>query len=200
MTSLADPTTITRLRAEFDGRLIGPDDDGYDEARAVFMGWIDGGRRDRTSRRRGGCRADRSVHGTPGWDSPSAAAVTAAPGRRTDGGIVLDLREMKARGDRRRARTAWAETGAYGGRVHEAAASTALSPGSATPASVGIGGITLAGIGFLARKHGLTIDSLLAAEVVTADGRARGRRRAVRHPDLFWAIRAAAATSASRPG
>ena len=56
--------------------------------------------------------------------------------------------------------------------------------------SVGIGGITLAGgVGFLARKNGLTIDDLLAAEVVTADGRGRSRRARTREPDLFWAIR-----------
>src|SRR5690606_26244725 len=52
-----------------------------------------------------------------------------------------------------------------------------------------IGGITLGGgIGYLVRKHGLTIDSLLAAEIVTADGQLL-RVDAENHPDLFWAIR-----------
>ena len=67
-------------------------------------------------------------------------------------------------------------------------------------ASVGIGGITLGGgIGYLVRKHGLTIDDLLAAEIVTADAELR-YVDAQRHPDLFWRSGVAAATSASRPG
>jgi FAD/FMN-containing dehydrogenase len=64
-----------------------------------------------------------------------------------------------------------------------------LVTGFGDTGSVGIGGITLGGgIGLLVRKHGLTIDSLLAAEVVTADGEML-RVDAQTHPDLFWAIR-----------
>ena len=64
-----------------------------------------------------------------------------------------------------------------------------MRPASAIPARSGIGGITLGGgVGFLVRKHGLTIDNLLAAEIVTADGELL-RVDAEHHPDLFWAIR-----------
>src|SRR5690606_23758054 len=70
-----------------------------------------------------------------------------------------------------------------------AAAEHGLATGFGDTGSVGIGGITLSGgIGFLVRKHGLTIDNLLAAEVVTADGRIL-HTDAETHPDLCWAIR-----------
>ncbi|MGH2805067.1 MAG: FAD-binding oxidoreductase, partial [Thermoleophilaceae bacterium] len=75
------------------------------------------------------------------------------------------------------------------GEYTTAAAAHGLATGFGDTGSVGIGGITLGGgAGFLVRKHGLTIDDLLAAEVVTADGELR-RADAETHPDLFWAIR-----------
>ena len=74
-------------------------------------------------------------------------------------------------------------------RIHTAAAARGLATGFGDTGSVGIGGITLAGgVGYLVRKHGLTIDNLLAAEVVTADGQLL-RANAEDHPDLFWALR-----------
>jgi FAD/FMN-containing dehydrogenase len=86
-------------------------------------------------------------------------------------------------------RTAWVETGATALQVTQALASHGLVIGFGDSGSVGVGGITLAGgIGFLVRKLGLTIDSLLAAEVVTADGRLL-RVDGENHADLFWAIR-----------
>jgi hypothetical protein len=87
------------------------------------------------------------------------------------------------------ARTAWAETGLTAAEVVTAAAEQGLVIGFGDTGSVGIGGITLGGgIGYHVRKHGLTIDSLLAAEIVTADGELL-RVDADSHPDLFWAIR-----------
>src|ERR687895_638262 len=87
------------------------------------------------------------------------------------------------------ARTAWVETGATAIQVTEALAEHGLVVGFGDSGSVGVGGLTLGGgIGFLVRKHGLTIDNLLAAEVVTADGRLL-RADEEQHPDLFWALR-----------
>ena len=87
------------------------------------------------------------------------------------------------------ARTAWAETGLTAGEYTTAAARARPGTGFGDTGSVGIGGITLGGgIGYLVRKHGLTIDNLLAAEIVTADGELL-RVDAENHPDLFWAIR-----------
>jgi FAD binding domain len=86
-------------------------------------------------------------------------------------------------------RTAWAQTGLTAGAYTTAANAYGLATGFGDTASVGIGGLTLGGgIGYLVRKHGLTIDSLLAAEVVTADGRLL-HVDAETHPELFWALR-----------
>jgi hypothetical protein len=85
--------------------------------------------------------------------------------------------------------TAWAQTGLTAGEYTTVAGAYGLATGFGDTGSVGIGGITLGGgIGFLVRKHGLTIDDLLAAEVVTAAGRLL-RADADTNPDLFWALR-----------
>jgi FAD/FMN-containing dehydrogenase len=107
----------------------------------------------------------------------------------SDGGIVLDLSDMKALEIDVEGRTAWAQTGLTAANTPPQRAAHGLATGFGDTGSVGIGGLTLGGgIGYLVRKHGLTIDDLLAAEVVTADGRLL-RVDAETHPDLFWAIR-----------
>src|SRR3972149_2442912 len=107
----------------------------------------------------------------------------------TDGGIVLDLRDMKALEIDVASRSAWAEAGLTTGEYTAAAGAHGLATGFGDTGSVGIGGITLGGgIGYFVRKYGLTIDDLLAAEVMTADGHLL-RVDAETHPDLFWAIR-----------
>src|SRR5688572_5756070 len=86
-------------------------------------------------------------------------------------------------------RTAWAETGLTAGEYTAAAGDHGLATGFGDTGSVGIGGITLGGgVGLLVRKHGLTIDDLLAAEVVTANGEL-AYADAENHRDLVWAIR-----------
>ncbi len=107
----------------------------------------------------------------------------------SEGGIVLDLSAMNAVEIDADGRAAWAQTGVRAGDYTRATGVRGLATGLGDTASVGLGGITLGGgIGFLVRKHGLTIDDVLAAEVVTADG---GRLDVDEHahPDLFWALR-----------
>ena len=107
----------------------------------------------------------------------------------SEGGIVLDLSALRALEIDVEGRTAWTETGLTAGEYSTAANEHGLATGFGDTATVGIGGITLGGgIGFLVRKHGMTIDDLLAADVVTADGELL-RVDADNHPDLFWAIR-----------
>ena len=107
----------------------------------------------------------------------------------TDGGLVIDLREISKVDVDPIARTAWVGAGATASQVTEALSHHGLVIGFGDSGSVGVGGITLGGgIGFLVRRFGLTIDSVLAAEVVTADGRAL-HVDAEHEPDLFWAIR-----------
>lgn len=107
----------------------------------------------------------------------------------TDGGIALHLSQMKGLEINVEERTAWAEAGLTAGEYTVKTAEYGLATGFGDTASVGLGGLTTGGgIGYLVRKHGLTIDNLLAARVVTADGQIR-HVDADTHPDLFWAIR-----------
>src|SRR5207237_8717939 len=106
-----------------------------------------------------------------------------------EGGIVLALSAMKGIEIDPKGRTAWAETGLTARECSVATAAHDLATGFGDTGSVGIGGITLGGgVGYLVRKHGLTIDSLEAADIVTADGQIRIVDDE-RDPDLFWAIR-----------
>jgi FAD/FMN-containing dehydrogenase len=107
----------------------------------------------------------------------------------SEGGIVIDLADMRALEIDAEARTAWAQTGLTAVEFTTAAAEHGLGIGFGDTGSVGIGGITLGGgVGYLVRKHGLTIDSLQAADIVTADGEIR-RVDVENEPDLFWTIR-----------
>ena len=111
------------------------------------------------------------------------------PGLSTcDGGIVLDLSLMREVMVYPEARTAEVAGGALLGDVDAAT----LPRGYVTPAGVvshtGVGGLTLGGgMGWLSRRFGLTIDSLLGVDIVMADGRLL-RINAEKEPDLFWAI------------
>ena len=173
------------------GRVITPDDADYDKARAVFYGSVD--RRpaaiarvadaDDVARVIAHAREsglELAVRG--GGHSPAGHGVT-------DGGVVIDLSELAGLQIDIEGRTAWADGGVTAGQYTVAAGEHGLATGFGDTGSVGVGGITLGGgVGFLVRKHGLTIDSLLAAEVVTADGELV-YTDADNHPDLFWAIR-----------
>jgi FAD/FMN-containing dehydrogenase len=183
--------SIPNLREHVRGQVIAPGDADYDDARAVFIGAID--RRpavivrvaDATdvahvvtlARETGMELAVRSGgHSIPGFSV-------------SDGGIVLDLSDMKGLDIDVEGRTAWAETGLTAGEYTAAVGAHGLATGFGDTGSVGVGGVTLGGgVGFLVRKYGMTIDSVLAADVVTADGNLV-RTDAEHHPDLFWAIR-----------
>ncbi|MEU0180948.1 LLM class flavin-dependent oxidoreductase [Streptomyces sp. NPDC006207] len=114
-------------------------------------------------------------------------------GRSTnDGGVVIDLSAMNAVEvlDRSTGRVRIGP-GARWGDVARALAPYGLAMSSGDYGDVGVGGLaTAGGIGYLARKYGLTIDHVNAAEIVVADGR-KLRVDAGHHPDLFWAIRGA---------
>jgi FAD/FMN-containing dehydrogenase len=106
-----------------------------------------------------------------------------------DGGIVLDLRGLNGLAFDIAARTGTAQGGVTAGTYTVAAAESELATGFGDTASVGIAGLTLGGgIGFLSRRDGLTIDNLLSAEVVLADGSIVTASDA-EHPELFWALR-----------
>jgi FAD/FMN-containing dehydrogenase len=183
--------SIPDLRDDFDGRVTAPEDAGYDQARKLFYGKFDR-RPVAIVRPTGAGEVARLVGlareaGVPlavrsGGHSLAGHSVA-------DGGIVLDLSEMTALDLDLEGRTAWAQTGLTAGAYTAAVGAHGLATGFGDTGSVGVGGLTLGGgVGFLVRERGLTIDNLLAAELVTADGRVL-EVDDERHPDLFWAIR-----------
>jgi FAD/FMN-containing dehydrogenase len=191
--SPSQPTTISipELPAALRGRVIAPDDAGYDEARTVFLGGID--RRPAVIVR----VADAtdvshvvSLARETGLELAVRSGGHSSAGHSvSEGGIVLDLSEMRALDIDVERCSAWAETGLTSGEYTTLAGAHGLATGFGDTGSVGIGGITLGGgVGYLVRKYGLTIDDLLAADVVTADGQLL-RVDAETHQDLFWAIR-----------
>ena len=183
--------SISQLRTLLKGQVIAPDDARYDAARMVFYGGID--RRPAVIVR----AADASdVSRLVSFARETGVELAIRSGGHSiaghsvsHGGIVLDLADMKALHIDAEGRTAWAETGLTAGEYTTAAGAFGLATGFGDTGSVGIGGITLGGgVGYLVRKYGLTIDDLLAADIVTADGQLL-RVDAETHPDLFWAIR-----------
>ncbi len=182
---------IAKLRDALTGRIITPDDAEYDVARTIVYGGIDP--RPPVIVRPADARdvaAVVSLARETGVElAVRSGGHSGAAHCTTDRGIVLDLRDMKALDIDVQGRTAWAETGLTAGEVTTAAAAHGLAVGFGDTGSVGIGGITLGGgVGYLARKYGLTVDDLLAAEIVTADGEIL-QVDADTHPELFWAIR-----------
>ena len=183
--------SIPELRSSIKGQVILPGDAEYDEARTVFYGGFDRrpamivkvadtadvARVIALARETGLELAVRS-----GGHSNAGHSVT-------DGGILLDLSNLRALNIDVEGRTAWVEPGLTAGEYTTAAFTHSLATGFGDTGSVGIGGLTLGGgVGYLVRKFGLTIDDLLAADVMTADGELL-HVNSESHPDLFWAIR-----------
>jgi FAD/FMN-containing dehydrogenase len=183
--------SISGLRSQLNGEVIGPDDAAYDEARQVFFKGVD--------------RRPAAVVQVAGPDDVARVVTLArksglelavrsgghsrAGYGTSEGGIVIDLSGMRALDIDADGKSAWVQTGITAGEYTTAVGERGRATGLGDTGSVGIGGITLAGgIGFLVRKYGLTIDDLLAAEVVTADGEIV-QTSEDSEPDLFWAIR-----------
>jgi FAD/FMN-containing dehydrogenase len=184
-------TQIQKLRAHLNGKVIGSEDPRYDDVRRVFLTGLDR-------------RPAAVVRATDASDVARVVALARESGAElavrsgghslagygtSEGGIVLDLSAMEAIDIDADGRSAWAQTGVTAGVYTKQTGRYGLATGLGDTPSVGLGGITLAGgIGFLVRKTGLTIDDLIAAEVVTADG-ALLEVDDERHPELFWALR-----------
>lgn len=191
-TSLDHATAlVSRLRASLDGQVVTPDHTDYDTARTVFPGGID--RRPaaivRVTDSAQTARVVSDVRDAGVELAVRSGGHSTAGHSVSDGGVVIDLSAMRGLEIDPGRRVAHAQGGLTAGEYTAAAGTYGLATGFGDTGSVGIGGITLGGgIGYLSRKHGLTIDDLLAAEVVTADGQVL-ETDAETHPDLFWAIR-----------
>jgi FAD/FMN-containing dehydrogenase len=190
MTITRTPTLASALRAGgFVGRVLEPDDAGYDTARFGWNSAID--RRpaavacatdaDDVS---AAIRAARSA-GLPFTIRGGGHSVSGRSVR--DGALCIDLREMN--GVEVRQDLVRVGGGALLGELDAATQEHGLAVPAGQVSHTGVGGLTLGGgIGWLMRHHGLTIDSLVAAEVVLASGEIV-RASASEHPDLFWALR-----------
>jgi FAD/FMN-containing dehydrogenase len=187
----ATADVVSELRAAVRGRVITPGNPVYDEVRTIVYGGFD---RRPAAIVRPSDVSDVSRVVELARDGGVELAVrsgghSVAGHGTTEGGIVLDLRSLKALEIDPEWHTAWAQTGLTAGEYTNATSAFGLTTGFGDTGSVGIGGLTLGGgVGYLVRKHGLTIDDLLGAEVVTADGVPR-YADAETEPDLFWAIR-----------
>ena len=183
--------SIPDLRSDLNGEVIGPDDAAYDEARQVFFKGVD--RRPAAVARVAGADDVARVVSFAREGGLELAVRSGGHSRAgygtSEGGIVIDLSGMRALDIDADAGTASVQTGVTAGEYTSAVGERSRATGLGDTGSVGIGGITLAGgIGFLVRKYGLTIDDLLAAEVVTAEGEIV-QTSEESEPDLFWAIR-----------
>ena len=183
--------SIPSLQGAFSGRVIAPGDAAYDEARAIFGGGFNGHPAVivRAADAADVVKVVKLARETGLPLAVRSGGHSGAGHSTTEGGIVLDLRDLKSLDIDTDRRSAWAGAGLTAGEYSAGVGAHGLATGFGDTGSVGIGGITLGGgIGYLSRKHGLTIDSLLGAEVVTAAGEIVDVSDAS-HPELFWAIR-----------
>ena len=188
---LANPFDLAAFKAELLGELILPGHLEYDSARQIHDLTFD---RHPTMIVRAAGQGDVARTVVMAAESGMPLAVRAgghsvAGYSTVEGGIVLDLSQMKGLHIDTDRRIAWAQPGLTAMEYTTAAAAHGLATPFGDTGSVGIAGLTLGGgIGWLARKYGLAIDALQAVEIVTADGRII-TASADEHPDLFWAVR-----------
>ena len=173
------------------GDAIRPQDAAYDAARQVWNRAIDR-RPALVVRAADAADVIRSVSFARDNELPLAirsGGHSMAGHSTVDDGIVIDLSRMQGMSVDADRRVAWVQPGLTWGGYAERA--QCLRPGHHVRRfrQVGIGGLALGGgIGWMARKYGLTVDNMLSAEIVTADGRLV-RASDDEHPDLFWALR-----------
>src|SRR3954468_8422555 len=181
----------TALRDRLGERILRPEDPGYHEARAIHNGLVD--RRPALIVR---CRSADDVVAALALARDEGLEVSVRGGGHnvagravTDGGVMIDLAEMKAITVDPERRTATAQGGVLWRELNDATAAHGLATTGGAISSTGIAGLTLGGgLGWLMAKHGLAVDNLLSVELVTADGEALDVD-AESHPDLFWALR-----------
>ncbi|HEV7603764.1 MAG TPA: FAD-dependent oxidoreductase [Candidatus Limnocylindrales bacterium] len=190
---------LGRLRDAFDGEIVTPDDDGYDEARRLWNAVHD--RRPAVIvRPTTTAQVTTAIRFSRDHDLELAvrSGGHSAPGHSScDGGLVVDLSGMRGVTVDPESRTARANGGALLGELDIAGQAHGLVCPTGVIGHTGVGGLTLGGgVGRLQRHFGLTIDSLRSVELVTADGRV-ARASATEEPELFWGSAEPAGTSGS---
>ena len=182
---------IEELRGKVQGEVIGPDDKGYNDARSVYNAMID---------RRPGlivrCATANDVTIAINAAKANNLAISVRGGGHNaaglgvvDDGLVIDLSLMKDIHVDPDAQTVRVGGGCVWGEVDQAAHAHGLAVPTGIISTTGVGGLTLGGgLGYLTRKYGYTIDNLLGAKMVLADG-VHVNVNADENADLFWAIR-----------
>ena len=191
MATTLDDAYVGGLSERLTGTVLRPHDSGYDDARSVHNGLID--RRPALIVR---CRTVEDVVAGLAFARRAQLEVSIRGGGHnvagravTDGGLMIDLAEMKAIAVDPQARTVTAEGGVIWSELNDAAAEHGLAVTGGVVSTTGIAGLTLGGgLGWLMAKHGLAADNLIRVELVTADGDVL-QVDAASHPDLFWALR-----------
>ena len=182
---------LDELATSFAGRLIRPDDATYDEQRRIWNGSID--RRPALIAR---CTGVADVISAVRFARAHELLAAVRSGRHSypglcvcDGGVVIDLGQMKGIRVDPEARTARAQAGVLLGDLDREAQAFGLAVPAGIVTHTGLAGLTLGGgIGWLERKYGLTIDQLLGVDVITAEGEFV-RASEQENPDLFWGLR-----------
>lgn len=178
------------LNDGFEGRILRPGDDGYDEARALYNTMIDR-RPALIAQCAGPDDVARAIDHARREGLPLAVKAgghSVAGMSLVEGGVVLDLsplKEVTVDPERRLARVGG---GALWGEVDRATQEHGLATTGGRVSTTGVAGLTLGGgSGWLERSHGLACDNLVAVELVTADGELV-RASASENPGLFWAL------------
>jgi FAD/FMN-containing dehydrogenase len=182
---------LEQLRSSLRGDIVGPGDAAYDAARAVHNGMID--KRPALIAR---CTDVADVIAAVDYGRTNNLLIALRGGGHNggglgtcDGGIVIDLSRMKGVRVDAAARTVRVGAGSLWAEVDHATHPFGLAVPAGFISSTGVAGLTLGGgIGYLTRQYGLTIDNLVSADVVLADGTIVTADEDS-HPDLFWALR-----------
>jgi FAD/FMN-containing dehydrogenase len=188
-----DEQAVAGLAERVRGPVLGPDAPGYDQARSIWNGLID--RRPALIVQ---CSGAADVVDAVNFAREQGLALSIKAGGHNvagnavnDGGIVLDLSQMRGVTVDPAAQTVRVQGGATWGDCDRETQLFGLAVPGGVVSTTGVAGLTLhGGLGHLRRKHGLSIDSLLSVDIVTADGQFR-RASATENEDLFWAVRGA---------
>ena len=188
---MATATDLERLRDSIHGLVIGPDHEGYDEARSIWNGAID--RRPACIAR---CTGVADVVAAVRFARERELPVAVRSGGHgvgghaiCDGGLVIDLSPMQGIRVDPAGRTARAEAGVLWGELDRETQLHGLATVGGIVTHTGIAGLTLGGgIGWLMRKHGATVDNLVSVDLVTAEGELLTASED-QNPDLFWGLR-----------
>jgi len=192
-TSTLDPEAIQALAATVRGRVLTPGGEGYDEARAVWNGLID--RRPALIVQ---CAGAADVVDAVNFARDHELVLSIKGGGHNvagnavnDGGLVVDLSGMRGIRVDPSTQTVRVQGGATLGDLDRETQLFGLAVPAGVVSTTGVAGLTLhGGTGHLRRKYGLSIDSLISVDIVTADGRLR-TASATENEDLFWAVRGA---------